>query len=99
MRAGGGLQSAVCSCYVLITSNIGGRKKMYRFGRRIRAARIAAGYQDATVFATDIGVEGKDYAKVEESDRELDYDALRRAARLTNKSIDFLLTGREAVAE
>lgn len=30
---------------------------MQQFGRRLRAARITAGYEDAAIFAADLGIE------------------------------------------
>lgn len=63
-------------------------------GRRLRAARIACGYEQAENFAADLNVASKDYVLIEDGKREPDISLMEDVARLTGRSLDFLILGR-----
>lgn len=67
---------------------------MRDFGKRLRAARISAGYETAEDFASDLGVEPPRYRKYERGDAMPPIDLLEMVCTLTSKSLDFLILGR-----
>lgn len=64
------------------------------FGRRLRAARTACGYEEAASFAADLNVPTADYLEIEDGKREPDLHFVEDTARLTGRTIDFLVLGR-----
>lgn len=62
------------------------------FGRRLRAARVATGF-DLSHFAEELGIPVQEYEKIEQGTQAPALDDLVYAARITGKSLDFLLTG------
>jgi transcriptional regulator with XRE-family HTH domain len=62
-------------------------------GRRLRASRLVLGF-DAQNFAEELGLMPEVYARIELGKKEPPLGALIRAAKITGKSLDFLLTGR-----
>lgn len=67
---------------------------MRAFGRRLRAARITAGYEDAADFAADLGIEAARYRKYERGESMPPLDVLEGIVRVTERSSDWLLLGR-----
>lgn len=65
------------------------------FGRRLRACRIAAGFENAADFAHELGIEGPTYRRYERGEAEPPFEVLISMSRLTGKTIDFLITGRK----
>ena len=63
------------------------------FGKRLRACRIAAGYNTADSFARELGIDGWRYRKYERGESMPPFDVLEDICRLTDKSADFLLFG------
>lgn len=66
---------------------------MQQFGRRLRAARITAGYEDAIDFANDLGIDAPRYRKYERGNSMPPLDVLQDIARMTGRSLDWLLLG------
>lgn len=66
---------------------------MRDFGRRLRAARITAGYEDAADFARDLGVEPPRYRKWERGQSMPPLDYLAAIHAMTRRSLDWLLLG------
>lgn len=64
------------------------------FGRRVRAARMACGYDQPGAFAAELNVPMKQYLAIEDGKRPPDVDFLEDVARLTGRSLDFLVMGR-----
>lgn len=71
-----------------------GDRMMRDFGKRLRAARISAGYETAADFARDLGIEVARYRKYERGDAMPPVDILGTISSLTGKSLDFLILGR-----
>lgn len=69
-------------------------RMMRDFGRRLRAARIIAGYETAADLAKDLRVEVPRYRKYERGDSMPPLEVLELLCDITNKSLDFLLLGR-----
>ncbi len=69
------------------------------FARRLRASRIATGYYEDGDFAEDLGVDPEIYRQVEDGTRDPGLDLVVFAAKLTDRSTDFLLTGRSPSRE
>jgi transcriptional regulator with XRE-family HTH domain len=67
---------------------------MHQFGRRLRAARITAGYEEATDFASDLGIEAPRYRKYERGSSMPPLDVLEAITKLTGRTLDWLLLGR-----
>lgn len=67
---------------------------MRAFGRRLRAARITAGYEDAAEFAADLGIEAPRYRKWERGQSFVPLPYLIEISALTGRSSDWLLLGR-----
>ena len=67
------------------------------FGRRLKAVRQAAGFEDPDTFASLLNVEPTRYRTLEDgvflSD---DLNLMEDICRLTGRSLDFLVRGREA---
>lgn len=68
-------------------------RRMKAFGCRLRAARITAGYDDATDFATALGIEAARYRKYERGDSVPPLEVLEGIVRMTSHSLDWLLLG------
>lgn len=66
---------------------------MKGFGRRLRAARITAGYEEAADFAEDLGIEPPRYRKYERGESMPPLDVLEDIRRITERSLDWLLIG------
>lgn len=62
----------------------------YDYGKRLKLARIAAGYTQNDV-AEKLGVYQSNVSNWEKNVYRPDYDNLRKLSRLYNESIDFLL--------
>lgn len=67
---------------------------MQQFGRRLRAARITAGYEEAADFATDLGIEAPRYRKYERGESVPPLDVLEGINTMTGRSLDWLLLGK-----
>ena len=63
------------------------------FGNRLKASRIAAGYEDARAFAADVGVKDGTYRKYERGEAFPVISTLEICAKLTGKTLDFLILG------
>lgn len=72
---------------------------MHQFGRRLRAARITAGYEEATDFAEDLGIEAPRYRKYERGESLCPLDVLQDIIRLTGRTSDWLLLGQMPESE
>ena len=68
---------------------------MHAFGRRLRAARITAGYEEATDFASDLGLEPPRYRKYERGESMPPLDVLAAIVRTTGRSLDWLMLGQD----
>lgn len=62
-------------------------------GKRLRAARLAAGFETARQFAQAIGVEEKTYSTYERGTRGIPFAVLRLAALRLQVTSDYLLWG------
>lgn len=69
---------------------------MRDFGRRLRAARITAGYDEAADFAAVLGLESPRYRRYERGESMPPLDVLEDIADRTRRSLDWLLLGRGA---
>ncbi len=69
---------------------------MRLFGRRLRAARIATGFDHAGDFAEALGIPQDRYDQIEGGEVDPSIHELRTIGMVTGKSIDFLVTGRLA---
>lgn len=67
---------------------------MQQFGRRLRAARITAGYEEAADFAADLGIEAPRYRKYERGESVPPLDVLEGINTMTGRSLDWLLLGK-----
>lgn len=65
-----------------------------QFGRRLRAARVTCGYEEAASFAADLAVDLAHYLQIEDGKREPELHFVEDVARLTGRSLDFLVLGR-----
>ena len=68
---------------------------MRDFGKRLRAARITAGWEEAADFAADLGVEAPRYRRYERGHALPPIDLLADISRLTGATLDHLLMGRK----
>lgn len=68
--------------------------RMVLFGRRLRAARIATGFEVAEDFAHALGIDAARYAQFEAGEADPTITELRSIGMVTGRSIDFLVTGR-----
>ena len=69
-------------------------RMLKNFGRRLRAARIVSGYEQATDdFAKELGVKGQTYRKYERGESWAPIEVLAKLSQITGKSLDFLLLG------
>lgn len=64
---------------------------MNTFGKRLKAARIAAGYSSAQQFAHVLGLEPHTYRKYERGQSEMNYDVLTRTCELLKVTPNDLL--------
>lgn len=71
---------------------------MHMFARRLRAARLAVGFDSVVEFAAAISISPKRYQKFEAGKAMPDPDELIAISRVTARSIDFLVTGKRALA-
>lgn len=65
------------------------------FGRRLRATRVATGFARADDFARVLGMSPAKYKRIEEGIVEPDLVDLNSISKVTEKSIDWLVTGSE----
>jgi transcriptional regulator with XRE-family HTH domain len=65
----------------------------HRLPNRLRAARLAAGFSDPTVFAAFVRIKPKRYKSIEEGKVAPTLDELSFIARITNKTLDFIVRG------
>jgi transcriptional regulator with XRE-family HTH domain len=63
------------------------------FGRRLRSARITAGWDEASDFATDIGIAAPAYRRYERGEAWPPIDVLVDITRLTSVTMDHLILG------
>lgn len=68
------------------------------FGRRLRAARVGLGYEIED-FAEELGLDADTYRALERGQAEPSIDTLAYVALLTEKSVDWFLTGRRSIIE
>lgn len=66
---------------------------------RLKAARIAAGYENAREFATLLGVEYERYKKWESGRTPIQHEYIPRACELTGKDANYFYGIRTATAE
>lgn len=66
---------------------------MKAFGRRLRAARITSGYEEAADFAEELGISSPRYRKYERGESMPPLDVLEDIARITERSLDWILSG------
>lgn len=64
-----------------------------RFGERLRAARMVAGYETGRDFARDLGIEDFTYRKYERGQSVPPLDVLEDICRLTGREVGWLLFG------
>jgi transcriptional regulator with XRE-family HTH domain len=69
------------------------RETRRRFAKRLRAARIAAGYETMADFADRLGMEADRYRRYEAAQREPDLATLAQIAAATGASLDALVAG------
>lgn len=75
------------------------QRMMSDFGKRLRAVRIASGYESAAEFAKDLGIGPIRYGHYERGRNFPPIDILASISKLTGKSLDFLLLGSSPAAE
>lgn len=63
------------------------------FGTRLRACRIAAGFETADLFADTLGIEGPRYRRYERGESLPPIDLLKQLCTVLNTTSDFLLFG------
>ena len=63
------------------------------FSRRLKAARISAGYRSMKAFAEALGVEDETYRRWERGETEPGLARLRRISKMTSISLDILVSG------
>jgi len=63
------------------------------FARRLEAARVAAGYETMRDFAKILGVAEATYRRWEAAETEPNLFHLQRISKLTNVSLDTLISG------
>lgn len=61
--------------------------------KRLRAARLSCGFQDVRAFADALDMPAERYERFEEGLEEPGYDDLAHIAKITGKTLDFLITG------
>lgn len=69
-------------------------KMMRAFGRRLRAARITAGYEKASEMAEKLGITSPRYRKYERGQSLPPVDILAGIVATTGRSSDWLLLGK-----
>jgi transcriptional regulator with XRE-family HTH domain len=84
---------------VLMTKSRRAEELMWKFGKRLRACRIAAGYEKGAEFARAIGSNDYRYRKYERGETMPPFDTLELISQLTKKSLDFLILGKPDGAE
>lgn len=72
---------------------------MRGFGRRLRAARITAGYEEAGDFAEELGIAPARYRKYERGESMPPLDVLEDIVRITERSLDWILSGQMSERE
>lgn len=70
------------------------RRLQDRFGKRLRACRIAAGFEQADMFADMLGIEAQRYRRYERGEAMPPTDVLLDMCEALDKTADFLLFGR-----
>ena len=73
-----------------------GDRLLTAFGRRLRASRLVAGYEDAADFARDLGLDNARYRRYERGEVMPPPEVLEDICKLTARSLDFLLLGKNA---
>ena len=63
------------------------------FGKRLRACRLAAGYEGYQDFAKAVGLESETYRTYETGSRQPKLHVLAKIAEKLDKSLDFLILG------
>lgn len=63
-------------------------------GRRLRAARIAAGFEDPAVFAKELSLRPGNYRRIEDGRDLADLETVVAVSDFTGKSVEFLVRGR-----
>lgn len=63
------------------------------FGKRLRACRIAAGFDAADDFAEALNIKPATYRRYERGEVQPTFDVLIDIGRLSGKNLDFLITG------
>lgn len=63
------------------------------FGKRLRACRIAAGFNSAEHFAEALNMKPAAYRRYERGEVQPTFDVLIDIGRLVGKNLDFLITG------
>lgn len=66
-------------------------KYMKAFGKRLTAARIAAGYETAEQFSKLLGVKPHTYRKYERGETSPSYELLLELSERLDKPLDYLL--------
>ena len=66
------------------------------FAKRLRALRIAAGYENAKDFAAEIGVKEGTYNRYERAETEPNFETLLRICQVLGTDPTFLLLGKIA---
>jgi len=69
------------------------KRILREFGKRLRASRIAAGYDTAKAFAEKLNIEDGRYRQYERGGAMPPPDVLDLICQFTDKSSDFLLFG------
>jgi transcriptional regulator with XRE-family HTH domain len=72
---------------------LSGKRLRVLLGRRLRASRLSLGFE-AEHFADELGLSTETYTRIEQGEMAPPLNALIYAAKITGKSLDFLLTGR-----
>jgi transcriptional regulator with XRE-family HTH domain len=65
----------------------------HRLPNRLRAARLAAGFSDPAVFAKFVHIKPTRYKAIEAGKEAPTLDELSLIARITNKTLDFIVRG------
>jgi len=70
------------------------KRTLVEVGERMKAARVAAGYETAAKFARELGKEEASYRQYERGEMHAPYQVFVKICRLTSVSLEFMLTGK-----
>ncbi len=69
------------------------KRLMLRFGERLRALRIAAGFEDAEVFANELGLKAQRYRRYERGETVPPLAVQELMVKILDKPLGFIMLG------